>query len=117
MLVYRFSAPLFFENATYFGERVRAELAATDTPVKVLVIDAAAMPDIDYTGAQTLAELGRELRGTGAELVLTEVSDAIGHRIVTTGIDADLTVVPRLEDAVLVRPAARVPTTEAPGAD
>ena len=30
---------------------------------QVLVIDAAAMPDIDYTGAQTLAELGRELRG------------------------------------------------------
>jgi anti-anti-sigma regulatory factor len=72
------------------------------------------MPDIDYTGAQTLAELGRELRGTGAELVLTEVSDAIGHRIATTGIDTDLTVVPRLEDAVLVRPSERIPTTEAP---
>ena len=116
VLVYRFSAPLFFENATYFGERVRAELAATDTPVKVLVIDAAAMPDIDYTGAQTLAELGRELRGTGAELVLTEVSDAILHRVATTGIDADLTVVPRLEDAVLVRPTQGVPTTQTPGA-
>ena len=51
------------------------------------------MADIDYTGAQTLAELGRELRGTGAELVLTEVSDAILHRVATTGIDADLTVV------------------------
>ena len=114
--MYRFSAPLFFENATFFGERVRAELAATATPVKVLVIDAAAMPDIDYTGAQTLAELGRELRESGAELVLTEVSDAILHRIATTGIDADLTVVPRLEDAVFVRPAERRPTTEAPSA-
>ena len=116
VLVYRFSAPLFFENATFFGERVRAELAATDTPVKVLVIDAAAMPDIDYTGAQTLAELGRELRGTGAELVLTEISDAIGHRIATTGIDTDLTVVPRLEDAVFTRPAQRHPTPEGSGA-
>jgi sulfate permease, SulP family len=116
VLVYRFNAPLFFENATFFGERVRAEMAATATPVKVLVIDAAAMPDIDYTGAQTLADLGRELRGTGAELVLTEVSDAILHRIATTGIDADLTVIPRLEDAVHVRPAQRAPTAEAPGA-
>ena len=86
------------------------------TPVKVLVIDAAAMPDIDYTGAQTLAELGRELRGTGAELVLTEVSDAILHRVATTGIDADLTVVPRLEDAVFARPTQRVPTTRSPEA-
>ena len=116
VLVYRFSAPLFFENATFFGERVRAELAGTTTPVKVLVIDAAAMPDIDYTGAQTLAELGRELRATGAELVLTEISDAIGHRIATTGIDTDLTVVPRLEDAVFTRPAQRQPTTEGSGA-
>ena len=114
VLVYRFSAPLFFENATYFGERVRAELAATATPVKVLVIDAAAMPDIDYTGAQTLAELGRELRGTGAELVLTEVSEAILHRVATTGIDADLTVVPRLEDAVLVRPTQTRPHRRGP---
>ena len=116
VLVYRFNAPLFFENATFFGERVRAELARTETPVKVLVIDAAAMPDIDYTGAQTLAELGRELRGTGAELVLTEVSDAILHRIATTGIDTDLTVVPRLEDAVFARPSERIRTTEAPDA-
>ncbi len=116
VLVYRFSAPLFFENATFFGERVRAELAGTTTPVKVLVIDAAAMPEIDYTGAQTLAELGRELRGTGAELVLTEVSEAVVHRVATTGIDADLTVVPRLEDAVFTRPAQRHPTPEGSGA-
>ena len=112
VLVYRFGASLFFENATFFSQRIRAEMAATQTPVKVLVIDAAAMADIDYTGAQTLAEIGREMRASGGDLVLTEVSDAILHRIATTGIDRDLSVVPRLEDAVFARPPEPAEATE-----
>lgn len=105
VLVFRFSAPLFFENATYFGERVRALLESAATPVRVLVIDAAAMEDVDFTGAQTLAELGRELRATGGELVVTETSDEVVAMMRATGASQAVTMVPRLEDAVAVRPS------------
>jgi hypothetical protein len=44
------------------------------------------------------------------------VSDSILHRIATTGIDTDLTVIPRLEDAVFARPTQQHPTTEGSGA-
>jgi MFS superfamily sulfate permease-like transporter len=71
-----------------------------------MVLDCAAMDDIDYTGAQTMAELGRELRADGGELVVTEASDAALTMLQDSGAAADLSLVPRIEDAVRVRPSA-----------
>lgn len=104
VLVLRFGAALFFENATYFSEQTRALLESSESPVRLLVLDCAAVDDLDYTGAQTLASLGRDLRAQGAELVITEYSDVVGSMLSESGADADLTVVPRLEQAVLVKP-------------
>ncbi|MCU0283033.1 MAG: SulP family inorganic anion transporter [Candidatus Nanopelagicales bacterium] len=106
VLVYRFGAPLFFANATFFAEQVRALRAGAKHPVRLMVLDCAAMDDIDYTGAQTMAELGRELRADGGELVVTEASDAALTMLQDSGAAADLSLVPRIEDAVRVRPSA-----------
>lgn len=103
VLVYRFSAPLFFENATFFGEDVRRHLLTTTTPVRVLVVDCAAMADIDFTGAQTLAGLARELQGSGGALVLTELSDDALGMVHSTGLSGHIQIVPRIEDAVLAQ--------------
>jgi MFS superfamily sulfate permease-like transporter len=111
VLVFRFSAPLFFANATYFGDHVRELMVQATTPVRVLILDCAAMEDIDYTGAQTLAELGHELAGVGGVVVVTEISDEALAMLRATGVDADIQVVPRIEDAVRVSPAA----SSAPG--
>jgi high affinity sulfate transporter 1 len=105
VVVYRFGAPLFFANATYFAEQVRGLLAGAERPVRLLVLDCAAMEDIDYTGAQTMAELGRELRAGGGEVVVTETTDAAVAMLRGLGSDADLTLVPRIEDAVRVQPS------------
>lgn len=102
LLVFRFGAALFFENATYFAERVRGLLADAKAPVRLLVIDCAAMEDVDYTGAHTLADLSRELRAGGGDLVVTEMSDVVVGMLQATGVDQELTLVPRLEQAVLV---------------
>jgi MFS superfamily sulfate permease-like transporter len=106
VLVYRFGAPLFFANATYFAEQVRALRAAAANPVRLMVLDCAAMDDIDYTGAQTMAELGRELRADGGELVVTEASQAALAMLQESGASGDVRLVPRIEDAVRVRPSA-----------
>jgi sulfate permease, SulP family len=106
VLVMRFGAALFFENATFFDERARELLASARSPVRVLVLDCAAMEDLDYTGAQTVAALGRDLRAQGAELVVTESSDDVNRMLRVTGADVDVVLVPRLEQAVLVAPAA-----------
>lgn len=106
VIVYRFSAPLFFENATYFSEQVRGLIADAARPVRVLIVDCAAMADMDFTGAETMAELGRQLRASGGALVLTEVSEDVARMVTNTGIDADVSVVPRLEDAVVFHASA-----------
>jgi sulfate permease, SulP family len=103
VFVYRFSAPLFFENATFFGEDVRRCMGLASDPIHALVIDCAAMADVDFTGAQTLINLGSELALSGQVLVLTELSEDALRMIRATGADAHLRIVAGIEDAVLTR--------------
>lgn len=98
ILLYRFNSTLFFANAPYFAERVRGLLAQATEPVAHLVIDAAAMAELDFTGAETLHDLATEMRAAGGVLVVTEVSPAARRMIERTGIESDLEVVDRIED-------------------
>ncbi len=102
VIVFRFGAPLFFANAENFASEVRALIAGSQQPVRLLVLDCAAMEDIDYTGAQTLATLGRELGESGGRLVLTEVTDAVVRMVAVTDARGQVSVIPRIEDAVRV---------------
>lgn len=101
VLVYRFGAALFFENASHFADRVRALVAGTSTPVRLLVLDCAAMSDIDYSGAATLRQLHEELAPAGIRMVLTELSSAARATVDRTGLETDVAVIARLENAVL----------------
>jgi len=70
VLVYLVYAPLWYGNAEYLRMRIRDLIDAAPSPVHAVVLDAAAMSDIDYTGLQALRDLTTEL----------------GHRAVTIGI-------------------------------
>jgi SulP family sulfate permease len=100
VLVYRFGAELFFENASHFADRVRDLVTGANTPVSLLVLDCAAMSDIDYSGAATLRQLSEELAPAGTRIVLTELSEDAKDTVARTGLEPDVAVVPRLEDAV-----------------
>ena len=60
LVLYRFDAPLFFANADYFRERVRALAAADD--VRWIVVAAEPITDIDATAGETLARAQRRAR-------------------------------------------------------
>jgi len=100
VLVYRFGAELFFENSSHFADRVRALVAGASTPVRLLVLDCAAMSDIDYSGAATLRQLSDELAPVGTRIVLTELSADARATVERLGLEPDVAVVARLEDAV-----------------
>ncbi len=100
VLVYRFGAELFFENAAHFADRVRTLMAEAATPVRLLVVDCAAMSDIDFSGASVLRELSEELAGTDTRIVLTELSEDAQATVERMDLGPALTIVPRLEDAV-----------------
>jgi high affinity sulfate transporter 1 len=61
VLVFFFGASLYFANAGYFRLKVHTALAATSPPPRLLVLDAVAMGDIDFTGARALIQLLDEL--------------------------------------------------------
>jgi len=75
ILVYRFDAPLFYANAEQFRTRVRG-LVRRDPDVRLAVIDASAIADVDVTGGRMLGELRDELAAQSVRLV---VACAVGE--------------------------------------
>src|SRR5271165_5954354 len=56
VLVFATAAPLTFTNAQYISDRIMAALAASSVPVRLLVIEASGMTDIDYGLASFAAD-------------------------------------------------------------
>ena len=81
LVVYRFSAPLFFANCTLFRERVEALVAAAAAPVTAVVIDGGALHDVDLMGCETLVELDRELSQRAIRLVFGNLRDRVKRDI------------------------------------
>ena len=89
LLVYRFSESIFFENAAYFLRRAMAAVTASDHPINSFVLDAGAISDVDYTGAEALKKLFRQLAANEITLEIAHVSPKLKGLLETYGI-ADL---------------------------
>lgn len=100
ILVYRYGTSLFFENAANFTSRVNQLLRSAGTPIRLLVLDLAAMSDLDYTGVATLRALAQDLSARGTTIVLTELAPEVGWVVAKSGLKDCVEVVPRMEDAV-----------------
>ncbi len=70
LLMYRFEANVVFFNADYFRERILAAIAASDTPVEWVVVDAVSVNIIDSTAIQKIDQLREELTSRGIEFVI-----------------------------------------------
>ena len=75
VLVFAAAAPLTFTNAQYIRDKIIAALAAVPSPVRLLVIEASGMIEIDYTGSQTLQQVIAELRARSIEVAMARLSD------------------------------------------
>jgi MFS superfamily sulfate permease-like transporter len=75
LVLFRWDAPLFFANAEFFADRVRAAVAASPTPVRWVVVAAEPVTSVDVTAADTVAELDDSLRHDGVELSFAEMKD------------------------------------------
>jgi high affinity sulfate transporter 1 len=89
LVVYHFAASLYFANANHFSEEVRGFLADGELPVRWLAVDASAIADVDYSGAQTLRELNQLLQERGTRLVFAEVEPDVRATLERYGL-ADL---------------------------
>jgi sulfate permease, SulP family len=74
LIVYRFGADLFYANENRFADEVRALVQHAPTPVRWFIVDAGAIPDIDYSAARSLLDLLEHLDRQGIQAVFARVS-------------------------------------------
>ena len=70
--VLRLDAPLYFANSRSVADTI-ADIATTRPDLRSVVLDASAITSVDYTGAETLAEIEGELRAADVQLHLATV--------------------------------------------
>jgi sulfate permease, SulP family len=80
VLVFDPGAPLNFTNAGLISQQLEEAVAAKQPPVRLLVIEASSMLDIDYTGSQRLQRTIERLRDRyGLIVALARLSDVRAH--------------------------------------
>ena len=73
LILYRFSADLFYANAGRFADEVLALIDHAPTPVRWFVVEAAAISDLDYSAARSLSDLFRELERRDVNIAFARV--------------------------------------------
>ncbi len=90
ILVFRWDAPLFFANATVFQNRVRDVLNETRPTPHHVVLECAAITDIDITAAEMLSDVDRELDARGVTLVFADLRDRLQELLAGYRVEARL---------------------------
>ena len=89
-----------------------------DPPLRWFVLDAAAMGDLDYSGADTLRQVRNELDGRGTRMVLCAVDPAVRKLLDAFGLTEQIgaaNIFGTLQEAVDAYPMAAAAPTQAPG--
>jgi sulfate permease, SulP family len=73
VIVVGFQAPLSFLNAHHFRRDIAAALKASPQKVRMLVLEATGIVEIDFTAAQVLAEIVRRCHGEGIDFAIARL--------------------------------------------
>ena len=77
MAIYRFGAPLFYANVRRFSEELLRLAGPSPCELRWLIIDSEAVTNVDYSAAEVVRELHRELASRGVVLVFARVHPAL----------------------------------------
>jgi len=102
LVVYRFAGSIYYANANLFFEQASAFAESADAP-RWLCVDAAAVPDIDYSGGETIRQLHGELAEHDIKLVIAEPLDTVTSVLDRYGLTELLgadAIYPTVDDAV-----------------
>jgi high affinity sulfate transporter 1 len=84
LVLYRYDAPLFFANVENFKRRAIAAIEAETTPVEWFVLNTEAIPEIDITAADMLAEFHDELADRGITMAIARVKQDLYTQLTTS---------------------------------
>ena len=85
LVVYRFYGPLMFANVRFLIERLEGFIAEEKDPVRQVILDARAIPNIDITAAEQLREYVARLRSRGIEFVMAKAHLPLRETLSTMG--------------------------------
>ena len=88
-MVYRFGTSLYFANASRLMEDVAA-LAGHGGPLRWMVLDCAAIGDVDFTASTVLAKVVEHVQQRQVRLVLSSVLGPVRQRLDRYGISKAL---------------------------
>jgi MFS superfamily sulfate permease-like transporter len=77
LMIYRFTHSVYYANTELLFGQVTELVAAASPPLEWFCIDAAAIDDVDFSGAATLRAVHNALRKAGVKLVFVHVSDEV----------------------------------------
>ncbi len=103
LIVYRFGSDLFYANQNRFTDEVRALVGQAPAPVHWVVVDAAAITDIDYSAAKSLCDLLAELALRNVGVVFGRVTSYLRSDMDRHGITAAVgaaRIFPTLHEAI-----------------
>ena len=86
VVVVQFVAPLYYANADHFRAQVHAAMRQESSALSLLVLDADAMGDIDYTGARVLNSLLDELERSHVDFAVARALSDVPHALELAGI-------------------------------
>jgi high affinity sulfate transporter 1 len=89
IVVYRFSAPLFFMNCSQFRRRVEALVEEAGPSLRAVVLDGAAINGIDLAACELLSDLKNDLQDHGIRMLFGNLRTHIRHRLVRGWEDAE----------------------------
>lgn len=90
VLIYRSDAPLFYANAERFRSRMR-RLTRRRNDLRLVVLEASTIPDIDITAGRMLGELQQELATRGIRLVVADAVGSVRDLLVSDELKEDFT--------------------------
>lgn len=101
LVIYRFGAGLYYANATRFTEEVLAILEEADPKVEWFCLSAAAMGDIDYSGAGALRQVASEIKKHDARFVICELEPSVADVPAKYGLQPEIgEIYPFIEDVI-----------------
>jgi SulP family sulfate permease len=104
LVVYRFYGPLVFANVRFFIERVEHFIATGSHPVRQVILDARAIPEVDVTAAEQLRAFATKLRERGIRVVIAKAHLPLREAASRLGLEqafSDENYFPKLSEAVM----------------
>jgi sulfate permease, SulP family len=89
LAVYRFGTSLYYANASRLLDDITA-LAAQGSPLRWIVLDGAAIGDVDYTAAAVLAQVIQQLQQRHIRLIVSSLLAPVREQLGRYGINAAL---------------------------